>query len=86
MSLQFYREWFGIHGGREVFLKDRRTRIFIEKAEDLASYVEECRKRGLPAYCSVQPYRERDQPLGLEKLYFDFDCKEDLKEAWKEDG
>jgi hypothetical protein len=33
---------------------------------------------------SVQPYNARDQPFGLEKIFFDFDSKGDLAKAWKE--
>jgi hypothetical protein len=38
----------------------------------------------LPCYVSVNPYDARNQPYGLEKLYFDFDCQEDPDRAWRE--
>ena len=86
MSLSgFYRDWFGIHGGREVLLsysEKARDRLFITSSEELEDYVELCREAGAPAYVSVQPYQSKDQPLGIEKLFFEFDCPEDLRRAW----
>jgi hypothetical protein len=38
----------------------------------------------IPSYVSVNPYYARNQPYGLEKLYFDFDCQEDPDRAWRE--
>ena len=69
----FYRDWFGPYGGREILLtydNDRRDRLFIRSAEELEDYVSLCRVMGAPAYVSVQPFQERDRPLGLEKLFF----------------
>jgi len=80
----FLREWFGIHGGREIFQPTPKDRVFIEKAEDLASYLEVCRSLEAPAWMSVQPYQERDVIFGLEKLFFDFDCETDLEKAWSD--
>jgi len=80
----FLKEWFGIHGGREVLQPTPKDRVFIEKVEDLASYMEVCRSMGAPAWMSVQPYQERDVVLGLEKLFFDFDCELDLEKASSE--
>jgi len=33
---------------------------------------------------SVHPFKKRDYVFGLEKLFFDFDCKKDLDKAWNE--
>ncbi|MEM2026856.1 MAG: hypothetical protein QXT30_03735 [Candidatus Bathyarchaeia archaeon] len=86
MSLSgFYRDWFGIHGGREILLsysEKAKDRLFITSSEELEDYVELCREAGAPAYVSVQPYQSKDQPLGIEKLFFEFDCPEDLRRAW----
>jgi len=79
---EFFNEWFGRHAGREI-LKDH-SREFIEKPEELEFYVQYCRENKAPAYMSVQPFSARDQVYGLEKLFFDFDCKEDLGKAWKD--
>ena len=84
MSLQFYREWFGMHGGREVFHKDRGTRMFIDSWLALPPYIEKCCVNRLPAYMSVQPYRGRDVPLGIEKVFFEFDCEKDVEKAWRD--
>lgn len=86
MSLsEFYREWFGIHGGREILLSYNekvRDRLFITSSEELEDYIELCRGMGAPAYVSVQPYQAKDQLLGIEKLFFEFDCPEDPRRAW----
>ncbi len=86
MSLsQFYADWFGIHGGREILLtcaKDMHDRIFISSSEELEDYVNICRASGASAYVSAQPYAARDQPLGVEKLFFEFDCADDPSRAW----
>ncbi|MEM3815909.1 MAG: hypothetical protein QW341_03585, partial [Candidatus Bathyarchaeia archaeon] len=82
--LEFYKQWLGSLGGREVLLSyvGGRDRLFITAAEELEDYVSICRGSNAPAYVSVQPYRARDQPLGLEKLFFEFDSPEDPEKAW----
>lgn len=82
---RFYDEWFGIYGGREILLtycENSRDRLFIRAAEELEDYVSICRRFNSPAYVSVQPYKARDQPLAIEKLFFEFDCPEDPQRAW----
>ncbi|MFQ6081274.1 MAG: DNA primase small subunit domain-containing protein [Candidatus Bathyarchaeia archaeon] len=80
----FLTEWFGLHAGREVLQPTPKDRIFIEKVEDLISYIELCRGVGAPAWMSVQPFRTRGILFGLEKLFFDFDCEADPEKAWGE--
>ncbi len=80
--MTFFEDWFGIHAGRETF-KDH-NRQFIETPEELAFYVQYCLETKQPAYMSVQPFSARDQPFGLEKLFFDLDSKEDPSKAWNE--
>jgi len=85
--IEFYREWFGVHGGREVLLtcnEGVRSRVFIASVEELEDYVELCRGMGAPAYVSVQPYQAKDRPLGIEKLFFEFDSPEDPQRAWED--
>jgi hypothetical protein len=77
----FFSEWFGSHAGREF---GNPERWFTEKPEDLEKHIENSTKKGLPCYCSVQPYRERDQPFGLEKMFYDFDSEKNTSKAWKE--
>jgi len=87
MSLQsssFLFEWFGIHGGREIFIKNHRTREFINTSEQLENYTRDCKALKSPCFVSVQPYRDRNSIFGLEKLFFDFDCKENPGKAWKD--
>ena len=84
MNLKFYNEWFGVHGGREVFYANRRSREYIKSPEQLETYVKECTNLQIPAYMSVQPYISRDRVFGLEKLYFDFDCEGKLDKAWRD--
>jgi len=83
-SQRFLFEWFGIHGGREVFDKLHRTRRFLACPEQLEEYARECSALRAPCFVSVQPYRERDRVFGLEKLFFDFDSEEDPARAWSE--
>jgi len=83
MSEEFFKDWFGIYAGREL---GDPQRFFTDRYEDLIGFVEKCRVEKRPCYMSVQPYFRRDWVYGLEKLFFDFDCKEDTSRAWKEAG
>ena len=39
-------------------------------------FIEECAENKVPAFISVQPEKDKAQPLGIEKVFFDFDyCK-----------
>jgi DNA primase catalytic subunit len=39
-------------------------------------FIEECAENKAPAFISVQPEKDKAQPLGIEKVFFDFDfCK-----------
>jgi len=86
MSEEFFRDWFGIHAGREilVYKGNYEDRELISKPEQLIEYVVNQREKRLPAYVSVQPFSARNIPFGIEKLYFDFDCKKDPYRAWRE--
>jgi hypothetical protein len=76
----FWRAWFGVHGGREA---GSPHRTFLETAEELITFIRK-RPEGGPRFMSVQPYRMRNQVCGLEKLFFDFDCEKNLGKAWSE--
>jgi len=84
--MEFFKDWFGIHAGREVLVDKGGyvDREFIKKPEQLIEYVLLQKKKRLPAYMSAQPFSARDTPYGIEKLYFDFDCKKDPSKAWRE--
>lgn len=76
--------WFGDHAGREA---GNPHRTFLEHGNQFIPYVQECVAQGTPIYLSVQPYCGPNQVYGLEKLFFDFDSKEDppnLDLAWDE--
>lgn len=78
---KFWIEWFGLHAGREIF---NHGRIFLQAHNEFIEYVSRSIEEGSPAWASVQPFRERDVVFGLDRLFFDFDCEEDLSRAWKE--
>jgi len=81
MNREFLKEWFGIYAGREL---GDPQRFFTDRYENLIDFVEKCRAEKKPCYMSVQPYFKRDWVYGLEKLFFDFDSKEDTSKAWRE--
>ena len=76
----FLSEWFGTQG-REI---GTPARMYTTNPNDLVRLVETCARRRLPCYCSVQPYSARGQPSSIEKLFFDFDSKENLSRAWND--
>ncbi|MEM0053273.1 MAG: hypothetical protein QXL89_03740 [Nitrososphaeria archaeon] len=77
---QFLIEWFGCDG-RELGTPER---FYTQEPSKLLELVSESRTGKLPVYVSVQPYRGRDFPCAIEKLFFDFDCKENLNHAWED--
>ena len=79
-QIWFLTEWFG-NVGRELGTPARR---FSRDPEELIELVEFCRRQKTPCYCSVQPYKARNSPCSIEKLFFDFDCKEDPSQAWRD--
>ena len=64
-ATDFLIQWFGPEG-RELGTPERR---FITNYRDLIAIIEECKRKLLPCYLSVQPYRARDQPSVLEKMF-----------------
>jgi hypothetical protein len=76
----FLKEWFGSEG-REVGTPERR---FIASYEELFAAIKETRLRLKPCFLSVQPYRAKDQPCGLERLFFEFDYAEGPGRAWRD--
>jgi hypothetical protein len=77
---EFLAEWFGVDG-REIGTPQRR---FASDPADLLFAVQHCAALKKPVYISVQPYKAPDTPCALEKLAFDFDCKEHPEAAWKD--
>jgi len=78
---EFFIDWFGRHAGREL---GNPKRWFTDNPEDLERHVNNCARQKRPCFISVQPFSARDQVYGLEKLYFDFDCKDDPSKSWLE--
>jgi hypothetical protein len=69
---QFLIEFFGSFG-RDL---GNPERWFTDNPNDIFSFVEECSENKTPAFISVQPVKDKAQPLGIEKVFFDFDyCK-----------
>jgi hypothetical protein len=69
---QFLLEFFGSFG-RDL---GNPERWFTDNPNDIFSFIEECAENKAPAFISVQPERDKAQPLGIEKIFFDFDyCK-----------
>jgi len=87
MNEEFFTEWFGLPG-REGLIgnpeKERAYRVFLNDPSEFLRYVEKREKLGEPCYLSVQRFNARNQPCTIEKVYFDFDCKEDTSKAWRE--
>jgi len=80
MNEKFLEEWFGVDG-RELGCPER---FYTDKPQDLFRLLEDSRQKLAPCYMSVQPYSGPDKPCALEKLYYDFDCKEDPTQAWRD--
>ena len=85
LSLEiFWKEWFTAYPGREVFDRSIEDRIFIDNSAKFLSHVSQCKKRRQPCWLSVQPFQCRNRAYSLEKLFFDFDSKTDIRKAWVE--
>jgi hypothetical protein len=77
---QFLLEFFGSFG-RDL---GNPERWFTNNPNDIFPFIEECAENKAPAFMSVQPEKDKAQPLGIEKVFFDFDyCKKSdlLEEA-----
>ena len=69
---QFLLEFFGSFG-RDL---GNPERWFTDNPNDIFPFIEECAENKAPAFISVQPEKNKAQPLGIEKIFFDFDlCK-----------
>ncbi len=69
---EFLLEFFG------AFSRDlgNPQRWFTTNPTDLFPFIEECAENRVPAFINVQPMKRKAQPLGIEKVFFDFDyCK-----------
>jgi hypothetical protein len=83
MPKDFWYEWFGTKG-REIGSPERE---YVGTVPEFLAFIGKCEIENLPCYVSVQPYSSRGQVYGLEKLFYDFDSKDDppdLEKAWAE--
>jgi len=78
----FWREWFNAYPGREVFQDNNR--VFLNSSITFLNYVEDCKRKHVACWMTVQPFRKRNMVSSIEKLFFDFDSKHDLRKAWVE--
>ena len=66
---QFLLEFFGSFG-RDL---GNPERWFTDNPTDVFPFIEECAENKAPAFISVQPEKDKAFPLGIEKVFFDFD-------------
>jgi len=78
---RFWVDWFGWYAGREGGDPYRKW-IYIPK--DFIAFIRDCERLRKPCYLSVQPFKKRDEVYGLDRLFFDFDCKDDPNKAWRD--
>ena len=78
----FWRRWFG-SCGREALhsFLDYPERHFYPDFTNFPSYIEKCVKFNSPPFMSVLGYSSRGQQSVFEKLFFDFDSKENPEKA-----
>jgi hypothetical protein len=88
---EFWGEWFGYHSGREVLeavpTKGGWSRVWLSDPGLFLEHVALCEERGWPCYMSVNTYSARGRLEHLDRLFWDFDSKEDppdLDTAWRD--
>lgn len=72
---EFLIEFFG-NWGRELATKGEGKpfgRHFTDNPLEVFEFIDLCKKEKRPAWMSVQPFKEYGKPLGIEKVFFDFD-------------
>lgn len=67
-------EWFGLHGGRELGDPEQK---FTNNPNDIIAFVDQCRTKNRPAFMSVAPRVKHSVILGVDRVFFDFDAKDD---------
>jgi len=87
----FWLSWFGNFGrelgsnvphsfGTNPYGDELSHRMFTDKPSEYMNFIDWCIKRGKACWITSQPMREYGVPLGIEKLFFDFDYP--LKKNW----
>jgi hypothetical protein len=66
---EFWLEFYGLFN-RDLGNPERR---FCNDCTLIPQFVEDCANAGKPAFISVQPKKDKNTIVGIEKLFFDFD-------------
>jgi len=88
--LRFWRDWLGFsrealaffpnprgqHKGVKDGLNYSADRVIIKSLDELLELKEKNEAAGLPVTLSVQPFLERNKPFAIERLFFEFDNRE----------
>ena len=77
----FWYDWFGDDLGRGV---GNPTRVYIGDLESFIKWIQNNEAKGICSYASVQPFKAYEKPVYIEKLFFDFDCKDNPEKAGDE--
>jgi hypothetical protein len=67
---QFWSELFGLDGRNF----GNPEQWFTDNPSDIFPFIENCTINRLPAFMSIQPMKSHTEPVGIEKVFFDFDC------------
>jgi len=80
---RFWHEWFTTYRGREVLTVNEKSkdRAFLTSFIDFERYIILNQQKRASCYMSVQPFLSRNQVGSIEKLFFDFDCPENIEKA-----
>jgi len=81
---KFWLSWFGLHGrelgsdlphqfGTNLKGYEKSHRQFTESYKDFMEFVKWCEENNTACWMSSQPMRAYNLPLGIEKIFFDFD-------------
>lgn len=88
---RFWAAWFGYHSGREVLeaapTRAGWTRAWLGDPGLFMEHITRCEELGWPCYMSVSVYSRRGRLHSLDRLFWDFDSKEeppDLEAAWRD--
>jgi len=79
--MQFWAEWFSDHLGRGV---GNPKRDYIGDPESFTKWIQNNEAKEICSYASVQPFDRYESPYYIERLFFDFDCKENPDKAGDE--
>ena len=82
---EFWRLWFiGGSDPREGRELGNPQREYWSDPSELHYWISLNEAEARPSYMSVAIYAERNQAVAIDRLYYDFDSKEDLEAAWRD--